>query len=710
MIGKEVLKRYRGFFARPVSVVNDFRASGIRSNLVAGLTVAVVATPQCIAYAAIAGLPPSYGLYTVVVATVVGALWGSSRFLSTGPTNAVSIVVMSVLAPIAAVGSAQYMLSASLMAVMVGVLCIAFGLAGLGMLVNYASRAVLLGFTAGAGVLIAAGQLKNLMRVEIPRSPHLISTMGEVLAQAHQSHWPSVAIGAATIGIVIVFARISNRIPGSLIAVVLTGLIVAIVGVDRTGVLVVGEVSRSLPALTAFASEELWRWDLLRTVMAGSLAVAALGLVEAVSIAREIARQSGEHLDVNQELVGQGMANIASGVLSGYTASGSFTRSAVNYQSGAKSQLSSIIAGLFVLLAVLAFGGLAAYLPRASLAGLIMVVAYQMVDWKGVRRVLRTSRVESGIMAATFCSTLILPLEFAVLAGVMLSLAIYVYQSSLPRVFPVVPDDVFRHFVHRPGMPACPQIGVYTIQGSLFFGAAAHVEDELLRNHAENPGQHVLLLRLHGVSQCDLSGIEALEAVTSTYRRTGGDVFIVRVREPVLDLMRRSGFEEYLGLDHFLAQDHAIDWLFEAIVDPAICCYECEQRVFAECQALEKHPYDARLPSFSIRSDASLQHLPVRDFEDAITRAGRDAMVIDVREPEEYRSGHLRDSQLLPLRKIIDEAPNLPRERPIFLVCRSGRRSTRAMHWLLDMGFRDVYNIRGGILSWKARGRPLEVD
>ncbi|MCP4898131.1 MAG: SulP family inorganic anion transporter, partial [bacterium] len=602
MIGKDLLRRYRDYFVRPTVVVRDFRATGVRSNLIAGITVAVVAMPQCIAYAAIAGLPPSYGLYTVVVATIVGALWGSSRFLSTGPTNAVSIVVLSVIAPVAAVGSVEYLLSASLMAIMAGGLCIVFGLAGLGMLVNFASRAVLLGFTAGAGVLIAVGQLRHLLRVDVARSHNILGTVSDIGSKVSTTHWPSVLIGLTTVVIVVACVRFSKRIPGSLIAVVAAGVIVAIFGADRLGVEVIGSVPRTLPTLTAFGTEQLWRWDLIRTLMTGSLAVAALGLVEAISIAREIARQSGEHLDVNQELVGQGVANIAAGLFSGYAASGSFTRSAVNYQSGAKSQLSSVFAGVFVLLGVLAFGDLAQFLPRASLAGLIMVVAYQMVDWKGVRRVVKTSRIETGIMTATFLSTLVLPLEFAVLAGVLLSLAIYVYQSSLPRVFPVVPDDVFRHFVHRPGVPACPQVAVFGIHGSLFFGAAAHVEDELLRNHAENPGQHILLLRMHGVHECDLSGVEALEAVTETYRANGGDVFVVRVREPVLEVMKRSGFEEFLGLDHFLAQEQAVDWLFEAIIDPAICCYECEQRVFAECQALDKHPYDARLPTFSFRS------------------------------------------------------------------------------------------------------------
>ncbi len=182
----------------------------------------------------------------------------------------------------------------------------------------------------------------------------------------------------------------------------------------------------------------------------GALAVAALGLVEAISIAREIARQSGEQLDVNQELIGQGMANIAAGIFSGYASSGSFTRSAVNFQTGARSQMSSVFCGLFILAGVLAFGPLAAYLPRASLAGLIMLIAYRMVDWRGVRRVMRGSRSETGIMVSTFVATLVLPLEFAVLAGVILSLAIYIYKSSMPTVESVVPDANFHQFVVRP--------------------------------------------------------------------------------------------------------------------------------------------------------------------------------------------------------------------------------------------------------------------
>lgn len=708
----EVVERwYAEALARPWEILRSYRAVRLRPDLVAGLTVAVVAIPQSIAYASIAGLPPSYGLYAAAVASIVGSLWGSSRYLNTGPTNAISILVLSILTPLAAIGSAEYLMAASLMAVMVGAFCVAFGFAGFGVLINFASRAVLLGFTAGAGVLIAVGQLKNLLQLDIPRSPHLWHTLIAVIDSLGGSHLPSLAVGLGALIAMVTIARLNPRLPAALMALTGAGLVVAVVGVERLGVAVVGEIPRAMPQLTQFSLAWMWEDDLIGALVTGSLAVAAMGLVEAVSIAREISRQSGERLDVNQELVGQGMANIAAGLFSGYACSGSFTRSAINYQSGARTQLSGVFCGVFVLAGVLAFGPAAAYLPTAALAGMIMVIAYRMVDWRGVRRVVRTSRSETGIMLATFAATLAFPLEFAVLAGVILSLAIYIYKSSLPTVHTVVPDATFRHFVERDDAPCCPQLGVINIRGALFFGAASHVEDELLANFEANPGQDHLLLRMHGVHQCDLSGIDVLEGILKLYRDGGGDVFLVQVRPEVRRIMRASGFEDLIGDDNFLAQEGAIEWLFENRIDPAVCIYECEHRVFAECQPLEKHPYDIRLPSFPTKFRYPERQLTVPEFEDALRLSRKkEGLLIDVREKEEFVQGHLAGAQLVPLRHIIEDAERLPRDRPLLLVCRSGRRSTRAMHWLIGLGFDDVVNLKGGLLSWKAMGRPVEVD
>ncbi len=710
MAGSDSLRRYPKALARPWEIVRGYRVRHIRPDLVAGATVAVLAIPQCIAYASIAGLPPTYGLYSAMVATIAGALWGSSRHLSTGPTNAISILVLSILTPLAAIGSAEYLVAASVMALMVGVLCIVLGFVGVGMLVNFVSRSVLLGFTAGAGVLIAVGQLGNLMNIDIPRSPHLLHTILNLARNIDQFHLTSLILGGTTVLAILVIDGFSRKLPGALMALIATGVLVAVVGVDRLGIAVVGEVPSEIPHLTDFSIGWIFDRDVGGALLTGALAVAALGLIEAISIAREISRQSGEHLDANQELVGQGMANIAAGLFSGYATSGSFTRSAVNYQSGARSQMSSVFCGLLILAGVLAFGPLAAYLPRASLAGMIMLIAYRMVDLRGVRRVLHSSRPETGIMVSTFMATLILPLEFAVLAGVILSLAIYIYQSSMPTVEAVVPDRNFHHFIVDPDAPACPQLGVIRVQGSLFFGSASYLEDALLANLESHPGQCLLLLRMHGVDRCDLAGIDVLEGLLRTYRGTGGDLYLVHVQPEVRDFMRRTGFEQILGSDHFLESDHAIEFLFNEAIDSAVCCYECEHRVFAECQPLTKHPYDHRLPPFTGQLLFPLKHLKVVEFEDAVAEAGDRAVLIDVREPEEYAFGHLPNSRLIPLREFVDEIGDLPRDRPIFLVSRSGRRSTRAMRLLAENGFEDIINLKGGVLSWRARGRPLEVE
>ena len=247
------LREYARSFARPLSIARGYRRRNLRPDLVAGATVAVLATPQCIAYASIAGLPPTYGLYTAVVATIVGALWGSSRHLSTGPTNAISILVLSILTPLAAVGGTDYLVGASVLAVMVGGFCIVFGFARLGMLVNFASRSVLLGFTAGAGVLIAVGQLRNLLNVDIPRSPHLASTVLNLFRNIDNVHLTSVLLGGLTVLVILVIDGFTRRLPGALLALVGAGVVVATVGVDRLGVAVVGEISRAMPQVTDFS-------------------------------------------------------------------------------------------------------------------------------------------------------------------------------------------------------------------------------------------------------------------------------------------------------------------------------------------------------------------------------------------------------------------------------------------------------------------------
>jgi SulP family sulfate permease len=431
-----------------------------------------------------------------------------------------------------------------------------------------------------------------------------------------------------------------------------------------------------------------------------------------MSIARSVAAQSGQRLSSNQESVGQGLANLAAGMFSGYTCSGSFTRTAVNYEARARSPLASAFSGLWVLAAVLLFAPLTAYLPRSALAGVLLVTAYGLVDRREMRRIWHASFGDSTIMVATLLATLLLPLQFAVLAGMIVSFARYIVRTSMPAVYPVVPDENFRHFVLQEEQPACPQLGVITIGGSLYFGAVTHVEDTIHANLEENRGQRYLLLRMQFVDHCDVSGIHMLESVVRLYRQRKGDVYLTGVRRAVRAQMELIGFDRYLGHDHFLRREDAVPHLFHKVLDPSACIYECEVRVFAECQALPKYDYGLPAAVHAVLAEHSQYLCLPSELKVQLehNKPATELALIDVREPREYESGHIPQAQLLPLRLIPEQGQTLPLDCQIVLVCRSGRRSRLAAYILQDMGYTDVINLQGGMLAWEAAGYPVAVE
>jgi SulP family sulfate permease len=680
----------REYLARPWTVLRGYRRADLSPDLLAGVTVAAIAIPQAIAYASIAELPAQVGLYTAVLGAIVGSLWGSSRFLATGPTNGVSLLVLPVLLAAAQPGSPEFLIAASTLAVMVGLLKIGLALLRFGALVTLASRAVLTGFATGAAIHIAVGQLKHLLRIDVPVAPELFLTSTRIIRQLSSTHLPSLAIGIATLAVLVLLRRVGPRGSSTLAAIVLAGIAVVSLGLEGRGVKLVGTIPRSLPPFTWRSLDTLPDIAMIGSLAVGALAVTLLGLVEAVASAQTLARRAGERLDNNQEFFGQGMASVAAGLFSGCPCSGSFTRSALAHQSGARTPLNGVITGVTILAGMLAFAPWARFIPRPAIAGVLLAIAWGMVDRVGIRRVLRTSRAESAIMAVTFLATLTQPLDFAILAGVLFSLAFFVLRSALPRVYPVVPDPTYRHLLHLPD------------------GAVHHIEEELRHNLEDNPGQTVLVLRMHGVDICDLSGIEMLESTVKLYRSLGGDVYLVRPRQPVREVMEQSGFLDLLGRDHILPQEGAIEFLFDHVIDPIVCVYGCEHRVFAECQAIVKHPSSERLAVLPHRSLDATKLLEPAAFRELVE--GRDALVIDVREPEEYRKGHLAGSILMPLRAFYDSIDQLPRDRMLLIVDRSGRRTARAMQTLRELEFESYRGLKGGVLAWRASGLPLVVE
>ena len=695
------------FVRRPLTILQGYRKKDLSADLVAGLTVASVAIPQAIAYASIAELPPHYGLYTAALGAVVGSLWGSSRHLATGPVNAISLLTLPILLSVATPGSPRYLLAASLLAVMAGLINIGLARLHFGALVTLASRSVLHGFAAGAAVHIVVGQLRHLLGVDVPAAPQLYRSVAAIFNAAATTHRESLIVGAATLVSVVILKRLGRRVPGALICITAAGGAVALFGLEAAGVKVVGDIPRSLPLPTLVATELLPDLELVRSLIVGAMAVAALGLVEAVAAAQTLARLSGHRLDSNQEFFGQGLANLVSGMFSGYPCSGSFTRSALAHQSGGRTQLAGAVTGVTILAGMMVLAPWARLVPRAAIAGVLLVVAWEMIDREGIRRALRTSRSEASILVVTFVATLLLPLEFAVLSGIVFSLAFFVISSSLPQVYQVVPDANYRHVVHRPEAPVCPQMAVMNIRGPLFFGAVYHIEEELRHNHEHFPGQNYLVLRMNSVEICDLSGVEMLEATVKTYRQRGGDVFLIRPHRTVMEILLKSDFiDETLGPDNILEQDDPIEHLLHTVLDPHVCIYECEHSVFAECHGLDKHTYGDDMPS---AANHHLQGHHLHISSETFMHLAQDpaALVVDVREPDEYRRGHVEGANLLPLRMLPELGPDLPRDRILLLCCRSGRRTSRAMNMLENLGFTRFYGLKGGIFAWRAEGLPV---
>ena len=581
-----------------VSWIRGYGRRYIKADLFAGLTVAVVAVPQSMAYALIAGLPVQYGLYASIVPTIVGCLWGSSAHLITGPTTAVSLVVFSSLSPLAQPDTALYLEFAFFMALIVGVLQITMGLARLGALLNFVSHSVLLGFTAGAAVLIAFKQIPGLLGIQIEKSSVFYEHLFDIVTHLHQTEIITLALGVVTILVILAVKRFRPNWPGTLIAMVLVGTIVAVFDLDRRGVVVVGAIPRSLPP---FQMPNVTDVSHIGQLASGALAIAILGLVEAVSIAKSIADQTRQRLNVNREFIGQGLANIAASLFSGYPGSGSFTRSAVNFRSGGKTPVSGIFSAVAVAATILLAAPLAAKLPMSALAGVLMVVAYDMVRKEDIARTVRATRSDAVVLIITFLSTLLLNIEFAIYVGVLLSIGMHLAATSHPRIHSVVPDLETGKMTGSAYGETCCQMDILYIEGSIFFGSATYVLDDLNRRLRNHPEIANILIRMHRVNTMDASGMHTLGIVLEEIRRRGGGLYFAGMNHHVFEVFKNSGYLAEIGEAHIrTTTGAAIRQAMRESFCPAVCA-ACEFKIFKECPELKKGNWEIFGPNVQPR-------------------------------------------------------------------------------------------------------------
>jgi SulP family sulfate permease len=570
------------------SWIRGYGGRYFKADLGAGLTVAVVAVPQCMAYALIAGLPVQYGLYAAIVPAIIGSLWGSSAQLVTGPTTAISLVVLSTLIQLAQPGSDHYLQLAFFLALMVGLIQIAMGLARLGSLLNFVSHSVILGFTAGAAVLIGFKQIPNLLGLNLEKTSIFVESLAQIASHIHETHIITFALGLGTVAVIVALRTVRSSWPGTLIALVVIGGLVGLFKLDAHGVAVVGAIPQSLPP---FHFPDIHGLEIevdIADLAPGALAIAILGLMEAVSIAKSIAGQTHQRLNVNQEFIGQGLANMAASLFSGYPGSGSFTRSAVNFRSGGKTPMSGVLSGVAVAGVVLLAAPLASKLPVAALAGVLMVVAYDMIRKEDIKRAILATRGDAAVLVVTFLSTLFLHLEFAIYVGVLLSIGLHLAETSHPRIHSVVPDLGTGKMVGSARGKICCQMDMVTVEGAVFFGSVTFVLEDLQRRLKNHPHMANLLIRLHQANILDASGIHVLEILLEEVRERGGGLYFAGVKPRIFQVFKNSGLLREVGESHFrTATGAAIRQAMRESFCPSICA-TCEYMVFVECPELKQ--------------------------------------------------------------------------------------------------------------------------
>lgn len=568
-------------FLRWVKLINK---SSLKSDMMAGLTGAVIVLPQGVAFATIAGLPPEYGLYTAMVTPVVAALFGSSLHLISGPTTAISIVVFSTISQYAEPGSVDFVSLALTITFLAGVYQLAFGLARLGVLVNFVSHTVVIGFTAGAAILIVTSQIKNILGVQIPRGESFLHTWMDIWILRDQININVFVVGMATLATAILVKKYLPRIPPLLFAMVVGSVIALLYQGEDSGIVLVGEIPGNLPP---FVVPDL-SYSTIKLLAPQAFAIALLGLIEAVSISRGIATKSNQQIDANQEFIGQGLSNVVGSFFSSYAGSGSFTRSGVNYSSGARTPMSAIFAAIFLVLIVLLVAPLTAYLPVAAMGGVILVVAYNLIDRHAISHVFKASPSETAILFTTFFATLFLELEFAIYLGVTLSLILFLARTSTPDIVTLAPDYDDRRDKHilvdiqsKP-LNQCPQIKILRIDMSIYFGSVTHIQRKISRI-IENERCYRILLVGSGINFMDLSGEEMLAAEARRLKKLGGGLYFSDLKPNVYEFAGRSGFIKELGNDHFFDEKKKAVKALVKSADTSICS-NCKAQVFQECK------------------------------------------------------------------------------------------------------------------------------
>jgi SulP family sulfate permease len=549
----------------------QYRRSTLSNDLLAAVIVTIMLIPQSLAYAMLAGLPPEVGLYASILPLVAYAIFGTSRTLAVGPVAVVSLMTATAVGEIAAQGSESYLIAATLLALISGVTLVAMGLFRLGFVANFLSHPVISGFITASGLLIAAGQVRHLLG--IPSGGHSLPEIVTSLAENLPStNYPTLAIGVGVLAF-LYFVRLklkplllnigtSPRIAdivtkaGPVLAVAVTILAATALNLGEAGVPLVGLIPQGLP-LPALPIVDL---EMIRALAAPALLISLIGFVESVSVAQTLAAKRRQRIIPDQELIGLGAANIASGISAGYPVTGGFARSVVNFDAGAETPAAGIYTAIGIALATLFLTPLLANLPQATLAATIIVAVLSLVDLSAVRRVWSYSKADFSAMAATILGTLFLGVEIGVVMGVLLSLLMHLHRTSRPHMAVVGQVPGTEHFrnVDRHQVITSPEILSLRVDESLYFANTRYLEDRIAELVTERPDLKHVILMCSAVNAIDASALESLEEINHRLRDADITLHLSEVKGPVMDRLKRSHLLDDLTGKVFLSQYEAI--------------------------------------------------------------------------------------------------------------------------------------------------------
>ena len=558
----------------------------LRADALAGLLSALLVLPQGIAFAHLAGMPIEYGLYSAIVPCIVGALFGSSWHVVTGPTNANSLALFSMIAPLAVVGGPQYIEIVLAVTIMVGVVQFLVGALKLGAVANFISPTALLGFMSGAAILIGFYALKDALGLVV-QGLDSFSKLTYLVEHIPDLNIYSFFIALATL-VTAVLVKLKNKhLPFMLIGLIAGSILGWLINnlYPNNGVSFLGELISPIPP---FHIPQI-NFETIPDLMGVVAALTVVALAQSISIAKAVAERSGQRIDGNREFLGQGLANIAGGFFSSYIACGSLNRSMPNLESGARTPLASVMAGLLIVPLVALFGNILAYIPYAAISGLLILVAWNLFDLNRWKWIFKVSRTEFSIAAITLIATIFARLEIAVLIGSALSLGAYLQRSAKPAMR-TMGFDAFnseRQFVvaddNETALPECPQFKLLRMEGSIYFGAVTHVADGLQEIRDLHPNQKHLLVMTKSMNFVDIAGSELWLKEMTRRRSEGGDLYFHRPRPPVMEQWKQDGFLEALGEDHIYPDKRtAISSIYQKL-DKSIC-ETCKVKAFWECR------------------------------------------------------------------------------------------------------------------------------